>query len=352
VKKLIILLLTGLVGAALGWLWWQRQLPLVNPFWRASRPDLSAELTARILPRIAFDYSQAVSLATLSGELKYLVFDPDSGRVYAASGAGQVISPASFTKLLTSMVALDLAPEGTEVEATTESIDREPTVLGLKAGERLTVGELVLASIATSANDAASTLAEGEAGRDQQPTEFFIELMNQKAALLGLQQSNFANPEGYDHQQQFSTLEDIAQLVVTSLKLYPEIVAAGEADREDLEANEKHGRYYLPNWNGLLGVYPGVDGLKIAYTGEAGYSTIVTANREGKRVVAIVSGADSIQERDLAAGNLLDAAYLAEKIAPAEVGLPQLRLRYKQWSDLAAQIREELKALELESKGQ
>ena len=335
----------GLVALALVsiavWLTSQAKLPLITPFWR-SHPDLRDKLSQKKSLSASLDYSRSVQIESLSGRLKYLVYNFETGRVYAAREQAAAIAPASFTKLLTVQVALDVASSSALLKATDASVNKEPTVLGLKAGEQLTLTELLRASIATSANDAAATIGEGVAASYGQERDFFIDLMNQKAAILGMAKSHFTNPEGYDHPSQFSTLDDLAKLVNNSLSNYPLILAAAAGNREDITATMMHGQYYLPNWNGLLNVYPGVDGLKIAYTQAAGYSTIVTAVRGGVRVVAILVGADSILERDRAAGNLLDAAFIIEKQRPINLGKTALDRRYKEWADLAAKIKAEL----------
>lgn len=318
---------------------------LLSPFIRTPEPDLVPQLSQRIRKLPELDYSNATTVATIHQRINYLVFSPQTFKVYAAKNQDYATSPASFTKLLTAQVALDLLPSTELIKATETSIDRVPTVLGLKAGELLTVEELVRASISTSANDAAGTLGEGVASHFSQKQNFFYKLMNQKAVLLGMTKSQFKSADGLDSDGQYSTLADIAKLVFNTTA-YPEILKAGSSDRDDLIANANHGKYYLPNWNGLLGVYPGVTGLKIAYTGDAGYSTIVTAERQGKEVIVILAGADSILERDLAASNLLDLAFMTEKISPANITRTRLKRHYQDWADLAEQIRAELKALE------
>jgi D-alanyl-D-alanine carboxypeptidase len=348
VKKIVIGFILLLLLFISGFIFVSLQNPeseLLSPFTRVPEPDLVPQLSSRVHKLPDLDYTNATIVATLHPRIDYLVFSPQSFKVYAAKDQNVATSPASFTKLLTAQVALDLLPSSQLVQATATSVDRVPTILGLKVDESLTVEELVRASVATSANDAASTLGEGVAKYYSQKPEFFYKLMNQKATLIGMTNSNFKTADGLDSENQYATLADIAKLVYNALS-YPEIVSAGKSDRDDLLVNANHGKYYLPNWNGLLGVYPGVTGLKIAYTGDAGYSTIVISQRQGKTVVVILNGADSILERDLAAGNLLDLAFIKEKISPANITKEQLRRHYAQWADLARQIREEIEALE------
>lgn len=312
---------------------------LLSPLSLRQPPDLTPQLTVKISLLPDLDFSNSRLVKTISQQINYLVFNPRTRRVYADKNSTVTIPPASFTKLLTAQVALDLLSPDALLTASAQSVDKEPTILGLKAGERLTVSELIRGAISTSGNDAATVLAEGVATSFQQEPRFFVDLLNQKAQLLKLSASHFANPEGYDDPAQYSTLTDLAKLVYNALENYPEITTAGNADRQDLQVTTTHGFYYLPNWNGLLGVYPGVTGLKTAYTQMSGHSTIVTANRQNISVVAIVTGADSIRERDLAAAALLDAAFMQERLAPVKIRATQVNQRYAQWAQLANQIR-------------
>ena len=322
-------------------------------FWPAKKPfsplldftpDLTEKIAVVVSPALPLNFSGVATLDSLGPIPHYLVFNLDNGKVYAAKAADERISPASFTKLLTGQVALDLGFSDQLLTATTTSVDKVPTILGLRPGEQLKLTDLLRAAIATSANDAAATLAEGVASQNGLRFSDFIYLMNQKASLLKMTASHFANVDGLDDNDQYSTLTDIAKLVVNAVKNYPEIMTAAASDRQDIEKDSTHGRYYLPNWNGLLGIYPGVFGGKIAYTDSAGYSTIVMAQRNGVRLAALLTGAQSILERDLAAAALLDAGYIAEKIKPVNLTKYPLNLRYQAWGDLARQIRGELAA--------
>lgn len=296
-------------------------------------PDFTAKLSARISDPPKFDLVSAKNAVGLTG-IRYLVYNLDSGKVYFANGAADKIAPASFTKVLTAQVALDLGFPDQLLTATKTSIDKIPTVLGLKIGEQFTLSELLRAAIATSGNDAAATIAEGVASQNGLNLSDFIGLMNQKATLLKMENSHFANPEGLDDLTQYSTLIDLATLVTNTVKNYPEILSAAASDREDIKKTKTHGFYYVSNWNGLLGVYPGVFGLKIAFTQGAGNSTIVLSERSRVRLAVIVTGAKSLYDRDASAASLLDQAFQIEKISPANVTQRQLKQHYQIWTDL------------------
>lgn len=321
---------------------------LISPFFQG--PDQTEKISKKITTPISLDITKAKTISSLDRIPRYLVYNSDTGKVYYAKGVDVRMSPASFTKLLSSQVALDLVPTEYVVTATKDSTDKIPTILGLKEGEKISVKDLLRGSIATSANDAAQTLADGSAKAVGISPAEFIYYMNQKAALLGLKNSHFSNTDGLDDQNQYSTLLDLAKIVNNVQKNYPEILEAAKSDNQDIQKTADHGYYYLPNWNGLLGIYPGVDGLKIAYTEEAGYSTIVTAKRNNLSMVAIISGANSYMERDLAAADLLDAGFLAHGLQPVRVNKNNLNIHYKEWGDLARKIQAELKALEAEPK--
>lgn len=338
-KFLLLLPLVFLLGIGISFVLPKKKLlsPLSD-----FQPNLSGKLAKKISTLNLV--TGGTDLASLSAIPHYLVFNLDTGTVYAARGEKEKISPASFTKYLSGQIALDLGYEKQLLTATKNSVNKVPTILGLRPGEQLTLTDLLRASIATSGNDAATTLAEGVASQNGLTLADFVDLMNQKAKLLGMTESRFANADGLDDPNQFSTLLDVAKLVANTYKEYPEIASASGSDRVDILPEITHGRYYLPNWNGLLGVYPGVFGGKIAYTENAGYGTIVLAQRQGIRLVVILSGADSIPERDLAAAALLDAGFIAEKISPVNLRKNHLVKRYKEWSDLAKQIRSEMAA--------
>ena len=317
---------------------------LISPLWLGNSQE--DKISQKIDKGLHLDLFQSKELSSIEGVPRYLVYNQETGKVYYSKNSQQKISPASFAKLLSAQVALDLASIDQEIEVHSESINKVPTILDLKAGEKFILKDILRATIATSANDAAQVLAD-ESGRfvNISPQEF-IYYMNKKATLLGMDHSHFVNPDGLDDQNQYSTLQDIARMVNNVQKNYPEILEVAKSDNEDIASASAHGHYYLPNWNGLLGVYPGVTGLKIAYTESAGYSTIITAKRERLSLVAIVSGTGSYLERDRAAADLLDAAFLYEGQRPVGVTKNSLNLHYKEWGDLARKIKLELKALE------
>lgn len=349
-KVLIVIFFTALCFGA--WLVWQnsqKPIVLITPEYKR---DINEKIKGKLSEDFLLNFQNSKELETLEKVPRYLVYNSETKKVYYSKGADFRLSPASFTKLLSAQVALDLVTLNDEITVHSESINKVPTILGLKAGETFMVEDILRGAIATSANDAAQVLADESARKQSLYNQEFIYLMNKKAELLGMKHSHFANPDGLDEQNQYSTLTDIAKLINNVQVYYPEIIKAGISDNVDIASNSAHGYYYLPNWNGLLGVYKGVTGLKIAYTEEAGYSTIVTYSDDDLSLVAIVSGTDSYLERDRAAADLLDAALIREGQKPVSLNRNQLNLRYKSWGDLARKIRAELKAIEDKNKNE
>ena len=344
-KAIILFLIFALIfsGVYFTWSSGQKIQTLLSPIFQR---DFTDKISERISTDFALDFSKSKELTSLSAVPRYMVYNALNNKVYYSKGADQKLSPASFTKLLSAQVALDLIPINEQIIVSSESINKIPTILGLKSGEKFVVKDILRGAIATSANDAAQVLADESARYQKMTNQEFLYYMNKKATLLGMNHSHFSNPDGLDEQNQYSTLADLTKLVNNIQKKYPEILEAAIADNIDIATSSAHGYYYLPNWNGLLGVYPGVDGLKIAYTEEAGYSTIVTYTKGDQKFVALVSGTGSYLERDRAAADLLDAALMAEGELPHKITTYNLNLRYKTWGDLARKIRAELKQLE------
>ncbi len=315
----------------------------MSPIWER---DYTEKIAGKIDSSLSLNFSKSKELSPLANVPRYLVYNTKTGFVYYSKSSDQKISPASFTKLLSAQVALDFIPINEQIFVSSESINKVPTILGLKTGEKFEVKDILRGAIATSANDAAQVLADESARFQKMSKQEFIYYMNKKATLLGMNHSHFTNPDGLDDQYQYSTLEDITKVINNVQKNYPHIIEAAGSDNVDIATSSAHGFYYLPNWNGLLGVYPGVNGLKIAYTEEAGYSTIVTATSGDISLAALVSGTDSYLERDRAAADLLDAALMYEGLPAQKITTYKLNLRYKTWGDLARKIRAELKLLE------
>lgn len=258
------------------------------------------------------------------------VINLESGDVLWSKNLDEKIAPASLTKLASIMTALDVASGGDLITVSRKASEQIPTKLGLSAGETLTLEEAIDAAILTSANDATEAIADS-LGQNIGGETAFVNLVNEKLARIGAIRSHFETVTGLDAPGHFSTVSDLAIIAHEAKKDYPLISAAAALEYKRLSPNQNHKLYDLPNWNALLGTYPGVDGLKIGYTEAAGHSTIVTATREGKSLVAIVVGASSVEDREISAATLLNFGFSKYEIYAYPVSKLDLVRRFEDW---------------------
>jgi len=162
-----------------------------------------------------------------------------------------------------------------------------PTRMGLGAGEQLTTRELVEGMLLDSGNDAAEAIAQGIVDRAR-----FISLLNQKAAGMHLKDTAFANPTGLDDPAHYSSAYDLAVMLATILRDYPEIRAIMGQRSIAISATGTHGAFTPYNLDRLLWSYPGTVAGKPGYTDASGYCLVVAATRGNRTVLAVVLGSD------------------------------------------------------------
>lgn len=240
-----------------------------------------------------------------------LLADLGSGQVLYAERPALRFVPASMTKVMTAYVAFELMAEGklrpgdryTVKETTARQWSGKGTSLFLKPGETVPVDALLRGIATVSANDASVVLAEGFAG--DVPT--WTKLMNAEAGRLGMKDSHFGTPNGWPDNG--STFVSAADLVTLSRALI-----------------ERHGAQYRTYfgqkrfaWNGvtreshdpLIGVFPGADGIKTGHTREAGYNFLGSAQRDGRRLVMVIAGANSDAQRATMSRELMEWGFTA-----------------------------------------
>lgn len=263
----------------------------------------------------------------------YGVIDFETGEVLFEKDASRRLPIASITKVMSAVVVLDLASPDELFTVSEKAADIEPTKIGVIAGQKMSVKELLNAMLLTSANDASQVVADGiDQKYNDSSQSLFIKAMNEKAKYLGLKNTSFANPQGFDSFENYSSVEDLAILSQYALNNYPLIAEIVKNEYQFLPQDQNHKQFDLYNWNGLLGVYPGVWGIKIGNTGEAQYTTTVIANRDGKNILVILLGAPGVKERDLWASELLDIGF--EKslgLKPIVATEEQFLAKYKTW---------------------
>lgn len=206
---------------------------------------------------------------------------------------------ASTTKIMTAVVVLDAAAPDDLVTISAAAAKVGESEVGLVAGEKLPVRQLLEATLVHSGNDAAFALAEHVAGSE----DAFVALMNEKAAELGLTHTSFANPHGLDEQDHHTSARDLAALSVYAMKdpTFAEIVG----DRE-ISLTVGGAKREFESSNKLLGTYEGATGIKTGWTNGAGYCVVASASRGPIDLVAVVLGTKSENDRFVQARTLLD----------------------------------------------
>lgn len=210
-----------------------------------------------------------------------VILDPDSGATLFQRNADESLSPASTTKILTALVALDAYSLDDVV--TVQTVVNSGQVMGLVPGEQITVEYLLYGALIQSGNDAAWALAEHYKGG----VDAFITAMNVKAQSLHLTASHFTNPVGYDNPDHKMTATDLARLSAFALTNHTiaKIVAIPQITISDVSRTRFHA---LTNVNQLLGKIPGVGGIKTGWTEEAGENLVTLVTRNGHSVIIVV----------------------------------------------------------------
>ncbi len=222
----------------------------------------------------------------IHGQAAFLV-DLDTRQVMWARDPETSRAPASLTKLITAMVAVDDAGSlDRSVVVAKGAVQVIPSVMGLTPGESLTVRELLDGLFLDSGNDAAEALARGIVPRDR-----FIRQMNQKAKSIGLTASHFVNPSGLDAPGHGMSAHDLAHAAAYLDQYYPELANIAATKDVAIAATPQHKAFYPHNLNPMLWSYAGATGLKTGLTGDAGGCIVATATRDGRHLIAVVLNA-------------------------------------------------------------
>lgn len=248
-------------------------------------------------------------IAPLSARAEYaaIVVDAGSGTVIESVSATARWYPASLTKVMTVFLAFEDVEAGRlkleeELTVSANAAAQPATELGLGAGEKITVQDAILAVILQSANDAAVVLAERMAGREAD----FASRMTAKAITLGMGSTVFRNASGLPNPDQVTTARDMAVLAKALLETYPQYYHFFST-----RSFTYHGATF-GTINGILSRYNGADGIKTGFTCGSGYNLVASAERNGRRIIGVLLGGHSNDERHSEMARLLDHGFAAD----------------------------------------
>jgi D-alanyl-D-alanine carboxypeptidase (penicillin-binding protein 5/6) len=243
----------------------------------------------------------------------YVLLNADTGKIIASFDETKQINPASITKLMTAYVVFESLNEGQVLLDDRVRVSKRASSIGgstmfLNPMLNVNVEELLQGMIIVSGNDASIALAEHIAGTE----EAFSEYMNEYAEVMGLKNTNYQNSYGLDDDEHYSSAIDIAILASRIIKDFPQYFPwyseqSYFSDKiRDLKTDQPIKQF---NRNKLLKRDKSVDGMKTGYTSSAGYCLVATAKKDNMRLIAVVTGSKTPNERTEAASALLNYGF-------------------------------------------
>ena len=231
---------------------------------------------------------------------------------------------ASTTKIMTAMVVIQNTNLNNTVEISKKAAGTGGSRLGLKAGDKITVKDLLYGLLLRSGNDCAVALAEYVAGSVQE----FSNLMNQNAQMLGLNNTHFVTPHGLDEEEHYTTAYELAILADYALnnELFAQIV-----NKKSYTININKNSKTLNNTNELLGNLNGVYGVKTGFTNGAGRCLVTSIKRGNLDVICVVLGADTKKDRTRDSAKLIE--YTFNKYEEIDIK-EKIKESFKKWNEI------------------
>ncbi len=234
------------------------------------------------------------------------LLDLSTNTVLFEKNAYALMPPASMSKLMTVYMVFEALANGEFALEDTFPVSEKAwrmqgskMFVGLK--ENISIADLLRGVIVQSGNDACIVLAEGIAGSE----EFFAEMMTDKAQSIGLTGSTFANATGWPHEEHMMTAHDLAKLAQLLVEEFPEYYRLF-AEKSFTYGVSLDGKPITqPNRNPILGSIEGADGLKTGHTVASGYGLTASAERDGRRLVLVLNGLNSVRQRSISSERFL-----------------------------------------------
>ena len=249
-----------------------------------------------------------------------LLMDAATGKVLYEKNAHAPLAPASVTKVMTMLLIMEAIDSGKigwddAVTASETAAAKGGSQIYLKAGETMSVSDMVKSIAVSSANDCACAMAEFIAGTEGA----FVAQMNRRAEELGMEHTHFVNCTGLDDETAASShltcAYDIALMSRELLVQHPDIKKFTTIWMDTV----RDGSFGLANTNKMVRFYPGSTGLKTGFTAKAGYCLSASAQRDGMELIAVVLGADSSADRFAACRTMLDFGFANFALVSPEV---------------------------------
>lgn len=235
-----------------------------------------------------------------------ILLDAGTGRVIESDDAFHRWYPASLTKLMTAYVAFRAVQAGeltfsSPITVSKAAAKLPPSKMGYKPGSQLTLDNALKIIMVKSANDVAASIGTSIAGS----VAGFAERMNAESRRLGMTDSNWVNQHGLHDERQYSSPRDLALLAMAIRRDFPQYLDYFSI--EGLLADDKE----MPNHNNLIGRFPGADGMKTGYICASGFNLVASATRDGRTLLAVVVGGNSVDARDEEAAAMLARGFAA-----------------------------------------
>lgn len=237
-----------------------------------------------------------------------ILIERDTGKVLYNKNSNERLAPASMTKIMTMLLIMEALDKGKikmsdKVRTSEHAASMGGSQIFLEPGEEMTVKEMLKGIAIASGNDASVAMAEFISGSEEE----FVKKMNKKAKELGLKNTSFKNPTGLTEEGHYSSAYDMAIMAKELLKY--ESITKFTGTYEDYLRENTDKKFWLVNTNRLIKFYPGVDGVKTGYTGEAKYCLTASAKKGNMRAIAVVFGASTPKERNAQVTKMLDFAF-------------------------------------------
>lgn len=252
-----------------------------------------------------------------------ILMDAASGRVIFEKAADKELEPASMTKIMTLLLAMEALAQGKvklddPVTASEYATSFGGSQIYLEPGETMTLEEMLYAIAVGSANDASVAVAEYLAGSESA----FVDRMNEKAREIGMRHTQFQNPHGLPAEGHYSSARDMALLARYIVLRHPEMLKYTGTWEHYLREDTPE-KFWLVNTNRGVRFYSGMDGLKTGWTTTAGYCLTATARRGDTRMIAVVMGHPDSKDRFQEVYSLLNYGFSNfESVPVARAGEP------------------------------